>query len=440
MADNQPRYIAAILADVSGSMTTSMAGGASRLENVREALNRLVARGREAAATRDSTVGAALPLAHLLVYAFGFGNPLAELLGRSGPRVRDLLDISGRLRAVPLDELAADWASYERHIERLVPEMFGATPLVEALRTITERLQRELSAGRYTAPPVVFLLSDGAPTDGSPADVIAAAQHLRNSTNATLISCYVTDRNFGDPRALYAESQSGWDAGARLMFEVASRVDQAVALEQYLHEYRWQVPQGARLFTQVNHSEVLSEFLNMVLSQTPAGPAEPARPAATPMQGPVRIFITYSHRDAGYVRPDDLLGFLRDLERDGAEIWHDERIATGEQWDDTIRREIERSDIAVALVSQDFLNSEYCQNVEISEFLRRRAAGGLRIYPILLRPCMWRSHGWLAGTQSQPRDGRCVERDFRERADREHLYVQIAEELRRLMGEVRQRR
>lgn len=440
MPDHTPRYIALLLVDVSGSMTASMAsaqGGASRLENVRDALNRLVQRGREAAATRESGVGAALPLAHLLVYAFGFGNPLAELLGRSGPRVRDLLKVAGTPRAVPLDELAADWPTYERHIERLVPEMFGATPLVEALGTVTERLQRELAAGHYTSPPVVFLLSDGAPTDGPAAAVIAAAERLRTSTNATLISCYVTDRDLGNPRLLYAQPQAAWDPGASLMFEIASPVDPASPLKQYLDEYRWAVPPGARLFTQVNHSEVLSEFLNMTVSQTRVPAALLA--AAVPAARPVRIFITYSHRDANYLREDDFLGFLRELERHGVSIWHDARIATGDQWDDAIRREIEQSDVAIALVSQDFLNSQYCQNVEISEFLRRRASHGLRIYPIILRPCTWRRHEWLAATQSQPRDGRSIERDYQSRPDREQLYVEITDELSALINELGQK-
>jgi len=321
----------------------------------------------------------------------------------------------------------------------MVLEMFGATPLVEALDTITQRLHRELAAGSYTAPPVVFLLSDGAPTDGSPSDVLEAAGRLRAATNATIISCYVTDRNLGDPRVLYADAQRAWDPGARLMFEVASTVDPASSLRQYLDEYRWRIPPGARLFTQVNHSDVMSEFLNMVLSQ--ADGVQAARPVAAPTAArPVRIFITYSHDDARYLQDREFLGYLRELERHhGAEIWHDERIATGDQWNDVIRQQIERSDIAIALVSQDFLNSEYCQNVEISEFLRRRASHGLRIYPIILSPCLWRRHEWLAATQCQPRDERTVENHYERQADRRQLYVEITEELGRLVDELRQR-
>jgi hypothetical protein len=180
---------------------------------------------------------------------------------------------------------------------------------------------------------------------------------------------------------------------------------------------------------------VLSEFLNMVVSQAPAPGALPA--AATSSARPVRIFITYSHRDANYLREDDFLGFLRELERHGASIWHDARIATGDRWDDAIRREIERTDIAIALVSQDFLNSQYCQSVEISDFLRRRASHGLRIYPIILGPCTWRRHEWLANTQSQPRDGRSIERDYRSHPAREQLYVEITDELLAFVDELR---
>ena len=428
----QPRYLIALLLDVSASMTESMAnergGSATRLENLRDAIKELVARGR-AAATQGGDVGAALPLANVVAYGFGFGNPLAAFLGRSGPPVRDLLALPGSSeRAVPVPELAEHWPTFERHIDTLLPEMFGSTPMREAFEVIAARLRREMAQGGYTIPPVVFVLSDGDPTDGTSAEVAAAADRLRRELEAAIVSCYITDEDIGEPRILYNAPSPRWSEGARLMFECASEVADDSSLLRYLREYRWRIAPHARLFTQANHSAVMREFLNMVLNRSEAPPLTADRT--------INVFITYSHRDAPYVQ--QLTGFLRDLNSRNIAVWHDANIATGDQWEEAIRRELGRADIAVALVSQDFLNSPYCQDVEISELLRRRRDEGLRIYPVILRPCNWQFHPWLAGTQFLPREGQTVEENYPGGA-RERIYVQITNELASLADELRRR-
>jgi hypothetical protein len=428
----QPRYLIALLLDISASMTESMAnergGSVTRLENLRDAIKELVARGRDASA-HGGDVGAALPLANVVAYGFGFGNPLAALLGRSGQAVRDLLVLPGSPeRAIPVAELAERWPTFERHIDTLLPEMFGSTPMRQAFDVIASRLRREMAHGGYTIPPVIFILSDGDPTDGTSAEVAAAAEQLRREMETTIVSCYITDEDIGEPRVLYNAPQPHWSEGARLMFECASEVADDSSLLRYLREYRWRIAPHARLFTQANHSVVMGEFLNMVLNRSEAPPAA---------DRPINVFITYSHRDAAYVQ--QLTGFLRDLNSRNIAVWHDANIVTGDQWEEAIRRELGRADIAVALISQDFLNSRYCQDVEISKLLRRRRDEGLRIYPVILRPCNWQFHQWLANTQFLPRDGQTVEENYPAGGARERIYVQITNELASLADELRRR-
>jgi hypothetical protein len=145
----------------------------------------------------------------------------------------------------------------------------------------------------------------------------------------------------------------------------------------------------------------------------------------------VRIFVTYSHADARYLEKESLLGFLSGLAREGCEFWDDRKIGTGEDWATRIRTEMDRSDIALALVSQAFLNSEYCQNTEIARFLELRKERGLIVYPVILSPCDWKSYEWLRTTQYQPPGG-TVEGDYRGRAKRQALFLVILEELRTL--------
>src|SRR5258708_20560683 len=97
----------------------------------------------------------------------------------------------------------------------------------------------------------------------------------------------------------------------------------------------------------------------------------------------VRIFVSYSHRDPSYLGADSLLGFLKGLEREeDVELWSDEGIEGGTLWDEQIQERMETSDIALVLVSQSFLDSRYCQDIEITAFLKRARHAGIILSPI----------------------------------------------------------
>src|SRR5258708_24192712 len=117
----------------------------------------------------------------------------------------------------------------------------------------------------------------------------------------------------------------------------------------------------------------------------------------------VRILVSYSHRDPSYLGADSLLGFLKGLEREeDVEFWSDEGIEGGTLWDEQIQERMGTSDIALILVSQSFLDSRYCRDVEISAFLKRCRDGGMIIFPIILSPCEWERQGWVASRPFLP--------------------------------------
>ena len=178
-----------------------------------------------------------------------------------------------------------------------------------------------------------------------------------------------------------------------------------------------------------------------------AGKSAQAGAAGTGIASPAReigdtvsVFVSYSPQDAKYLAVDSLLGYLRGLEGEKFDFWYDERIQTGELWDDRIRTEIDRADIALILISQAFLNSSYCQRVEIQGFLNNARTRGLKIYPIVLSPCDWQSHGWLKTTQFQPRNGQTIETDFDSPGKSKDLYLKILQELREFGKSVRDSR
>ena len=137
-----------------------------RLESLRANLDELIERAAELSS--DPTESGTAPLFHLFAYGFGFGNEFSRLFRRSGPEVRDLLAIADRPSTVPISTLAEDWDSYRAHIEGLAPDMLGQTPMVEAFVAAYRRFEAERRRRRFGQPPILVVVSDGVPSQGSP--------------------------------------------------------------------------------------------------------------------------------------------------------------------------------------------------------------------------------------------------------------------------------
>ncbi|MBE9592083.1 MAG: toll/interleukin-1 receptor domain-containing protein, partial [Proteobacteria bacterium] len=116
------------------------------------------------------------------------------------------------------------------------------------------------------------------------------------------------------------------------------------------------------------------------------------------------VFIGYSHKD----KPckDKLVTHLTVLQlEDLLDIWDDSHIEAGEDWYPKIQEAIEASSVAILLVSADFLTSKFIRNKEVPRILERRKKEGLRIFPVIMRPCAWDKVEWLARMQVRLMDG-----------------------------------
>ncbi len=142
----------------------------------------------------------------------------------------------------------------------------------------------------------------------------------------------------------------------------------------------------------------------------------------------VKIFISYSHDDKQYFEDRSLIHILRPLERQGAEFWSDQDIQPGDLWHKMIKERIGQSHIALMLVSQYFLDSEYCLNVEIPSFIQKAEKEGLLIFPIMLSTCLYNEHDWLAARQFIPSEG-VIDVDFLDPGKRMKLFVEIRSKL-----------
>ncbi len=115
------------------------------------------------------------------------------------------------------------------------------------------------------------------------------------------------------------------------------------------------------------------------------------------------VFFSYSHRDEDL--RNKLEAHLSVMRRNGdIDTWHDRRIAVGEEFGGVIDEHIKSADVILLLVSSDFLNSDYCYEIELDTALERHAAGEAKVIPVILRPCDWQKSKF-GGLLAAPKDG-----------------------------------
>jgi hypothetical protein len=128
---------------------------------------------------------------------------------------------------------------------------------------------------------------------------------------------------------------------------------------------------------------------------------------ASNSQQRAQVFVSYSHKDEGW--KDRLCRQLDVLVQQGLiDTWDDRRIAVGDDWEPQIENALKRAKAAVLMISADFLTSKFILGMEIPTLLKRRDEEGLRIIPVIVRPCAWQTVGWLKKLQCRPKDGRAL--------------------------------
>ncbi|HEX7575481.1 MAG TPA: toll/interleukin-1 receptor domain-containing protein, partial [Candidatus Methanoperedens sp.] len=119
------------------------------------------------------------------------------------------------------------------------------------------------------------------------------------------------------------------------------------------------------------------------------------------------VFISYSHQDESW--KDRLVKHLKVLQmEDIIEVWEDRRIGAGENWYQEIQNAMNESKVGIMLVSVDFLTSEFILGDEVPQLLKLRAKEGVKIYPVIIKPCPWKNVKWLSEMNLRPKDGRAI--------------------------------
>lgn len=108
------------------------------------------------------------------------------------------------------------------------------------------------------------------------------------------------------------------------------------------------------------------------------------------------IFISYSHKDEPEEpRSDEVAwliyvqSFLAPAVKNGVfELWVDEQIKGGGDWQRDIKKKLAACDVFVLLASRHSLASDYVVDIEINAIRERQKKGEkVQFYPIILTPC-----------------------------------------------------
>lgn len=101
------------------------------------------------------------------------------------------------------------------------------------------------------------------------------------------------------------------------------------------------------------------------------------------------VFISYSHSNSDWLnRIIKNLNVLSNLNLEFV-FWEDTKIKTGDHWLQEIEQSIENADIAILLVSTDFLSSQFVMKKEVPKLLKNAGTKGTKIMPIILSPCLF---------------------------------------------------
>ncbi|MFG1249261.1 toll/interleukin-1 receptor domain-containing protein [Xanthobacter flavus] len=120
----------------------------------------------------------------------------------------------------------------------------------------------------------------------------------------------------------------------------------------------------------------------------------------------LNVFISYSHGDEEIKR--ELIKHLHPLSRLGmVESWDDRLIKAGEEWNGVISKKLELADIIILIISVDFINSNYCYDIEMRRAMERHEAGEARVIPVIARECLWH-YAPFGKLQALPKDAKAV--------------------------------
>ncbi len=156
-----------------------------------------------------------------------------------------------------VDEKRLSTERKQELLEKVEPFIYGYKPLYESLEKATELFGRDTSENK-----LLFVLSDGDPTDGSNEDrdgINHITSKLKDA-GVKVVSCFITRSTDIHPKRLFDKMQLGWESGANFLFSLSSEVPTQHLPQAILVKRGWTIDianNETKLFIQVNHPDNL---------------------------------------------------------------------------------------------------------------------------------------------------------------------------------------
>jgi hypothetical protein len=147
-----------------------------------------------------------------------------------------------------------------------------------------------------------------------------------------------------------------------------------------------------------------------------------------------QIFVSYSHADAKYLQR--LRVHFKPFEKQySIKVWSDERIHPGQQWRNEIKKALQKTAVAILLISADFLASDFITDEELPPLLDAAQSEGVSILCFILSHCSFSSSP-LSKYQTVNEPNKPLT-SFNKKAVREALWVDLVEQARRSLEKFR---
>lgn len=158
-----------------------------------------------------------------------------------------------------------------------------------------------------------------------------------------------------------------------------------------------------------------------------------------PEKRPLRVFISYAHEDEEKFKfKTQLIKVLAGMKRHGViDTWEDSQIRAGDDWYQEIQTAMSQCDLALLLVSFDFIASPFINKEEVPLLLKRRQSEGMRVIPIIIRPCYWEIEPVLKDLQVLPKYGKPVISFSQDPGGQDKAWKEIAQEIENVAKDLR---
>ena len=121
------------------------------------------------------------------------------------------------------------------------------------------------------------------------------------------------------------------------------------------------------------------------------------------------VFISYAHEDDDWRK--QIESQLKVLVLDGQaslEIWSDKKLESGSDWRAAIEEKLEGAQIAILIVTQNFISSTFIRKEELPWLMMRKEHQGILILPVYFRPCFFNLVPELSRVQMVTAQGRAL--------------------------------